>query len=93
MRLLKSTDPESTRFGEIKPEWRRAYLHRDPQELAKDMVAACDELRNQRKEINSLRGELFRANLKNIVLTAIVGGAAAKGIEVAVVALLKMYGH
>jgi hypothetical protein len=77
----------SDRFGEIKPEWRQRYLTRTPEQLAKDMVAACDQLRTQRKDINLLRSQLLAARIKNTVLVALVGGAAAKGIEVIVIAL------
>ena len=79
----------SERFGAIPREWRQKYLKRSPDQLATDMVAACDELRNQRKEINSLRGQLLRlVVIKNTLLVALVGVATAEsGIEVVIVAL------
>ena len=81
------------RFGEIDPAWRRRYLERPLERLPQDVTAACDELRRQRKEINNLRGQVFRSKIKNGVLTGIVGGLAFKGAEVALVAIFKAFGH
>ena len=75
-------------FGAIRPEWRQKYLKRTPEQLAADMVAACDQLRQQRKEINSLRAQLILKSRINVVMAAILGGAAAKGLEVVGLALL-----
>jgi hypothetical protein len=77
------------RFGEISTEWRQKYLKRTPEQLPRDMVAACDEIRSQRKELNILRGQLLNMRIKNSLLFALLGGAAAKGIEVLAVALWK----
>lgn len=77
------------RFGDLDPAWRKAYLHRPLDRLPQDVTAACDELRRQRKEINNLRSQLFRSNLKNIGYAGILGGLAFKGLEVVLVHFLK----
>jgi len=83
----RSEDVE--RFGELEPEWRKAYLKRPLERLPQDVTAACDELRRQRKEINNLRGQLFRSNIKVTVYAGILGGLAFKGLEVVLVHFLK----
>jgi hypothetical protein len=77
------------RFGELDPEWRKAYLKRPIDRLPQDVTAACDELRRQRKEINNLRGQLFQSKMKYSVVTGILGGLAFKGLEVVLAHFLR----
>jgi hypothetical protein len=77
----------------IPETWRQEYLKRPVAKLPGDVLKACDELRAQRREINSLRAQVLRSKIKNAVLMAMIGGMAAKGIEVAVIALLKVFAH
>ncbi len=80
---------DSERFAELDPEWRKAYLKRPIERLPQDVTAACDELRRQRKEINNLRGQLFRSNLARTIYAGILGGLAFKGLEVVLAHFLK----
>ena len=77
------------RFGELDPEWRKAYLKRPIDRLPQDVTAACDELRRQRKEINTLRGQLFRSNFMNTGYAGILGGLAFKGLTTVLAHFLK----
>jgi hypothetical protein len=77
--------------GPIPENWRQEYMKRPTEKLPGDLLHACDELREQRREINTLRGQVLKSKIKNAVLMALVGGAAAKGIEVAVLALIKVF--
>jgi hypothetical protein len=74
------------------------YAQRSLQKLPGDVLEACDQIRSQKKEINQLRHDLLEANkaklllgIKNVALVAILGGAAAKGIEVGVLSLIKLF--
>lgn len=67
------------------------YADRALQKLPGDVLQACDEVRAAKQEINSLRHQVLAWKIKNAVLMALVGGAAAKGIEVAVIALIKLF--
>lgn len=75
----------------IPETWRQEYLKRPIAKLPGDLVKACDELRAQRREINSLRAQVLKSRIKNALLMAMVGGMAAKGIEVAIVGLIKLF--
>jgi hypothetical protein len=75
----------------IPEAWRQEYLKRPMAKLPGDLVKACDELRAQRREINTLRAQVLKSKIKNALLMAMVGGLAAKGIEVAVVGLIKAF--
>lgn len=75
----------------IPETWRKAYLRRPVEQLPADVVQACDEIRSQSREINSLRSQVLRWKIKNAVLMGLIGGLAAKGIEVAVLALIKLF--
>jgi hypothetical protein len=75
----------------IPDTWREEYLHRPTSRLPGDLLKACDEIRSQRREINTLRGQVLRSRIKNVVLAGVLGGAAAKGIEVGVVALIALF--
>lgn len=77
----------------IPETWRQEYLKRPLAKLPGDLVKACDELRSQRRDIDTLRSQLKWARVKNTILVAILGGASAKGIEIAVLAILKAVGH
>ena len=84
------------RFGDLDPEWRKAYLKRPLERLPQDLTAACDEIRRQRKEMNSLRGQLVESKKENRyisakygVVTAIVASLAFKGLEVVLAHFLK----
>ena len=84
------------RFGELEPEWRKAYLKRPLERLPQDLTAACDEIRRQRKEMNSLRGQLVESVKANRIISAkfgvatgILGGLALKGLEVVLAHFLK----
>jgi hypothetical protein len=84
------------RFGEIEPEWRRAYLKRPLERLPQDLTAACDEIRRQRKEINNLRGQLVESKKENRVISAkygvatgILGTLALKGLGVVLAYFLR----
>lgn len=68
-------------FAEIPTEWKRIYLKRTEVELARDMVNACDQIRQQRKEIDRLTAQLFISQMKKVALAAIVGGASAELIK------------
>lgn len=73
--------------------WRQAYLKRPIEKLPGDLVKACDELRAQRRDIDTLRSQLRWARMKNVLLIAILGGASAKGIEIAVLAVIHALSH
>lgn len=75
----------------IPETWRQSYLRRPVEKLPGDLLEACDEVRSQRREINSLRHQVLAWKIKNAVLMGLIGGAAAKGIEVAVIALIKLF--
>jgi hypothetical protein len=79
---------------------RKWYEERKIEQLPKDVLRACDQIRAQKQEIDRLRGDLIKANrakfrlgVKNAVLMAVLGGAAAEGIKVAALALFKMLPH
>jgi hypothetical protein len=84
------------RFGDLDPEWRKAYLKRPLDRLPQDLTAACDEIRRQRKEINNVRGQLFETKKENKIISAkygvatgILGGLAFKGLSVVLTHFLK----
>jgi hypothetical protein len=88
--------PDLDRFGEITPEVRQAYLRRPPNYLPRDLVNACDEIRRQKKEINTLRGQLLQSKKENEFISAkygvvmgIIGGLAFKGLSMVLVHFLK----
>jgi hypothetical protein len=85
---LKDTSVEFN-SDPIPESWRKAYETRPIAKLPGDVLKACDELRAQRREINSLRAQVFRYKLKNFVLVGIVGGAAAEGVKTVVTLLFK----
>jgi hypothetical protein len=67
-------------------------------QLIKSVNDGHDANRQLEAEMGRLRGEvqkakknLFFANTKIVVLMAMIGGCAAKGIEVAVIALIKVF--
>jgi hypothetical protein len=64
------------------------YKRRSLEQLPADLLAACNELRAQRRDIDTLRSQLRNARIKNAVLMAVIGGGMAKAIEVAVTALI-----
>jgi hypothetical protein len=67
--------------------WRQAYLKRPIEKLPADLVHACDELRAQRRDIDTLRGQVSRAKkrlwkeLLNLLLVGVFGGGTVKGLE------------
>lgn len=85
------TEPIEPKFDPIPEHWRQEYSKRPLDKLPGDMVNACDEIRKQRKEINSLRSQVLRSRIKNTVLAAILGGAAAEGLKVGVITLITLF--
>jgi hypothetical protein len=77
----------------IPESWRQEYLKRPVAKLPGDLVKAYDELRAQRRDIDHLRAQLWRSQLKVLALASVLGGAAAKGIEVAFIAAIKLLPH
>jgi hypothetical protein len=75
----------------IPESWRQEYLKRPVAKLPGDLVKACDQIRMQGREITLLRAQVLKSKIKNAVLMAMIGGCAAKGIEVAVVGLIKLF--
>lgn len=82
---------------ELTREW---YAERSLHKLPGDLLEACDQIRAQKKEINKLRADLILANqakarlgIKNAALIAVLGGAAASGIEHGILALIKFFTH
>lgn len=71
----------------IPEAWRQAYLKRPIEKLPADIVRACDELRAQRRDIDTLRGQVSAAKKKlwqellNLGLVGVLGGAVVKGFE------------
>jgi hypothetical protein len=84
-------NPEPINPDPIPESWREAYMNRPIAKLPGDLVKAYDELRAQRREINILRAQLFATKLKNLLLVGILGGAAAKGIEVGAMAIIHAF--
>jgi hypothetical protein len=77
----------------IPASWRKAYETRPIEKLPGDMLKACDALRAQGREINSLRSQVLRYKVKNFVLVGLVGGAAAEGVKTLVILLFKHWAH
>lgn len=77
----------------IPETWRQAYLKRPVAQLPGDLLKACDELRAQRRDIDTLRSQLNWSKRKNALLMLMLGGAAAEGVKVAVMALIKLLAH
>jgi hypothetical protein len=70
------------------------------EQMVKSLNLAHDANRQLEAEMGRLQAQfqatkkrLFFSNVKNVLLMAFVGGLAAKGIEVAVIALIKAFAH
>lgn len=89
----KRIDP-AKRFEQLTPKQAAAfYKNRPLDKLPNDLLEACNRMRVMQRDVTTLRAQLFRSRLKNIALAAVLGGAAAKGVEVAVIALIKAFSH
>ena len=67
------------------------YAQREPDKLRDDLNLNWDLTRALLRQVDEVQSRLLRSKIKNVVLASILGGAAAKGIEVGVVALLHMF--
>lgn len=67
---------------------RKDWNHPTFEEMAKSLNKAHDVNRALVSTVDRLQHQLGLSRFKNVILVAILGGASAKGIEIAVLAIL-----
>jgi hypothetical protein len=66
------------------------YSQRDPKQLRDDLNLNFDLTRALLRQIDELQSQLLQKHIEKWLLAGILGGAAAKGLEVGIVALFKL---
>jgi hypothetical protein len=70
---------------------QQRYGHRDMEKWRDDLNHNWDLTRALLHQIDDLRARLRWATMQKLLLAGILGGAAAKGLEVAFLAAVKFY--